>query len=138
DVTRIIAWLRARGLNIEGTARGRDWIAFSGRVAQVQTAFHTEFHRYSADGENHFANAAEPLLPQVLADLIEGFRGFNDFLPKRIGKAHRAAVPEITGGNGSHALAPDDLATIYNISPLYRAGFDGTGQRLAIVGQSAI
>lgn len=35
-------------------------------------------------------------------------------------------------------MTPDDLATIYNISPLYRAGFDGTGQRLAVVGQSAI
>src|SRR5439155_22271434 len=37
-----------------------------------------------------------------------------------------------------NVLAPDDLATIYNIKPLYRAGIDGAGQKIAIVGASDI
>src|SRR5206468_10466370 len=34
--------------------------------------------------------------------------------------------------------APDDLAAIYNLTALYNAGIDGTGQKLAIVGQTDI
>jgi uncharacterized protein (TIGR03437 family) len=46
--------------------------------------------------------------------------------------------PEANLSDGSHFLAPDDFATIYNISPVYGAGIDGTGQKIAIVGTSAI
>jgi subtilase family serine protease len=35
-------------------------------------------------------------------------------------------------------LAPDDVATIYNLTPLYNAGTDGTGQKLVVVGQSDV
>ena len=43
----------------------------------------------------------------------------------------------MTSGS-THHLAPDDIATIYNIAPLYQAGVDGTGQKIAVVGQTAI
>src|SRR6202043_2213663 len=33
---------------------------------------------------------------------------------------------------------PGDFATIYNVTPLYTGGTDGTGQSIAIVGQSSI
>ena len=35
-------------------------------------------------------------------------------------------------------MAPDDFATIYDVTPLYTAGIDGTGQKLVIVGQTDI
>ena len=35
-----------------------------------------------------------------------------------------------------HYLAPDDLATIYDITPLYTAGFNGSGETLVIPGQT--
>ena len=35
-------------------------------------------------------------------------------------------------------LAPDDFATIYDISALYKAGINGTGAKLVIVGQTDI
>ena len=34
----------------------------------------------------------------------------------------------------SSTLAPGDLATLYDIAPLYQMGIDGTGQKIAIVG----
>ena len=41
--------------------------------------------------------------------------------------------------NGSgNFLAPDDIATIYDIKPLYAAGIDGTNINLVIVGQTDI
>ncbi|MBV8845336.1 MAG: hypothetical protein JO307_21215, partial [Bryobacterales bacterium] len=40
--------------------------------------------------------------------------------------------------NGTHALAPDDIATIYDIAPLYQAGIDGSGQTIAIAGAGSM
>ena len=45
--------------------------------------------------------------------------------------------PDYTTGS-THYLAPDDIAAIYDVAPLYSAGIDGTGQQLAIIGQTDI
>ena len=46
--------------------------------------------------------------------------------------------PQYTSTKGFHTLVPDDLATIYNIAPLYAAGIDGEGQKIAIIGDSSL
>jgi hypothetical protein len=33
-------------------------------------------------------------------------------------------------------MAPDDFATIYDVTPLYQAGVDGTGQKIVVVCQT--
>ena len=38
----------------------------------------------------------------------------------------------------SHYLAPEDIATIYDLTPLYNRGNFGNGQTIAIMGQSDI
>ena len=35
-------------------------------------------------------------------------------------------------------MAPDDFATIYDVTPLYTAGIDGAGQKLVVAGQTDI
>ena len=37
-----------------------------------------------------------------------------------------------------NVIAPGDIATIYDITPLFNAGIDGTGQSLAVVGQTDV
>jgi subtilase family serine protease len=39
---------------------------------------------------------------------------------------------------GNHFLVPDDIATIYDIRNLYNTGIDGTGQKIAVMGQTDI
>ena len=131
DLARVAAWLRSAGFTIENTARGRDWIAFSGTAAQVESALHSSLHRYTIGGETHFAVANEPALPSELKPLIATIFGLNDFYPKSMVK------PAYTAASG-HSLAPGDLATIYDINPLYQQGVDGAGQKIAIVGESAV
>ena len=58
--------------------------------------------------------------------------------PRAAAHAKNALRPDYTSGSGAHYLAPADAATIYNFGPLYQKGYDGTGQTLAVVGQSAI
>lgn len=136
DAATVAQWLESEGFTVEQTARARNWIAFSGTAAQVAKTFHAELHRRRANGETHFANVADPSVPEALADLAGEIRGLDDFhlRPPRLTKI----APAYTASNGAHYLAPDDLAAIYDIAPLYQAGYDGTGQKLAIVGQTDI
>jgi uncharacterized protein (TIGR03437 family) len=134
DLGKISAWLQSEGFTVVYTARGRNWLAFSGAAGQVRATFHTEVHRYRVDGEMHFAAAAEPWVPASLEPVVAGFLGLDDFYPK----VPRRPLPAYTDGTGMHTLAPGDLATIYDIGRLYQAGFDGTGQKIVVVGQSAI
>jgi subtilase family serine protease len=143
DLITVSAWLQSKGLTVEETSRGRTEILFTGTVAQIEQAFRTEIHSYQVQGEMHFANATEPSLPAAFADAVLGIRNLDDFRPKP--KAHvRTVVPEdisthfTSSSSGNHFLAPDDFATIYNIRPLYNAGIKGAGQKIAVVGDSAI
>jgi hypothetical protein len=142
DIAKIVSWLESQGLKVNGVARGRLWIAFGGTAEQISRAFRTEIHRYRVDGETHFAIAMEPSIPAALANIVAGFQGLDDFRMKSSTRMKRVAAgpshPQVTLADGSHLLAPDDLATIYNIAPLYNAGIDGTGQRIVIAGGSTI
>ena len=66
--------------------------------------------------------------------VVWGFLGLDDFQLT----SHARLVEPIYNAGTSHYLAPEDYATIYNIAPLYQAGFDGTGQSIAVVGASGI
>ena len=137
DLAGLTSWVRSQGLAVEQVARARNWITFSATAGQIAAIFRTELHRYDVGGEKHFANASEPSIPASLAGIVVTVRGLDDFRPK----PQRATInvnPEFNVSNGSHFLAPDDLTMIYDIQALYKAGFDGTGQKLAIAGQTDI
>jgi uncharacterized protein (TIGR03437 family) len=134
DIGKLVAWLQSQGLKVHDVARGRHWITFSGTAAQAAHAFHTELHRYAVNGESHFANATAPSIPAAFENAVSAVGGLDDFTPRPM---HRRLQPKLTIGT-FHFLAPDDLATIYNIAPLYNAGIDGTGQRLAVIGRTNV
>lgn len=136
DVAQIVAWARSQGFEPTYVARSRTFVSFTATAGQAQAAFHTEIHRYSVNGQAHFANATDPSLPAALAEVVADAWGLNDFRPKP--QLRLPGLPEMTSSGGSHHLAPDDFATIYDVAPLYAAGIDGTGQSIAIVGQATI
>src|SRR5450432_1104 len=110
---------------------------FSGTAGTISRALGTQFRRYQVDGERHFANATEPRIPAALEPVVAGFLGLDDFGPKpNFIKA--ASQPNFNYSGGLHFLVPDDIAAIYNVAPLYQAGYDGAGQKIAIVGTSAL
>lgn len=135
DIDQLTAWLQSQGLTVLNVARSRTWITVSGNADQVQNAFQTEIHRYRVNGRQHFANATDPSVPAVVAPLVTGIRGLHDFHPK---PRLRAPTANMNVSGGYHAMAPDDIAKIYNIAPLYDAGIDGTGQKVVVVGQTAL
>jgi subtilase family serine protease len=141
DIAKIVAWLQSEGFHVDDVARGRNSIVFSGTVAQVNVAFRTEIHRYLEEGESHFANATEPSVPAALQPVVIGIRGLDDFHPKPAASRREPLAmqaPHFTNNAGNNYLAPDDLAIIYDLVPVYQAGYDGSGQTLVVAGQTNV
>ena len=132
DLAQVSSWLKSQGLTVDGFSRGRTQVFFSGSASQVESAFHTQFNRYLVDGQTSIANAVEISVPEAIAGMVQGFRGFENFRPQP--RVH-AVKPNFTSHQtGNHFIAPGDFATIYNVP----AALDGTGQTIAVVGQTEI
>jgi len=160
DIAKVAAWLQSQGFTVTQTARSRLWVSFSGTAAQVQSAFHTEMHYYSVDGKSYYANASEPAVPAVLADVVLGFRALDNYGPKprsvfrHVAQGISPADAALKGGatpatqesgpnpdftsnlTGKDFVAPQDFAVIYDLNALYTAGIDGTNQSIAVMGQT--
>jgi hypothetical protein len=146
DLQAVKDWLTSQGFSALRVNNGKTLIEFNGTTQQVRNAFHTEMHRLSVNGEEHFANMQEPQIPAALVPVVAGVVGLHNFHPKpmlhRLGKFRRdASTGQITplftftDVNGTFfGVGPADFAKIYNIP----STFDGTGQSIAIVGQSNI
>ncbi len=72
-------------------------------------------------------------------EVVDGIVSLHDFRRARAMATHRAvgARPQ-WNLYGSHYLYPADLAAIYDLNPLYKAGTDGAGVSIAIAGRSNI
>jgi subtilase family serine protease len=136
DRDTLVSWLQSQGLTVDEGARGRSWITFSGTAGQVNAALHTEVHEYRVGGVRHYAPAKEPSVPSAFRDVVAGFGSLHDF---RVAPRVKSKIAHFTSSlTGNHFLVPDDVATIYDIRTLYSNGIDGTGQRLAVMGQTDI
>ena len=152
DISLVTSWLSSHGFTGIHINSARTHIDFSGTAGQVHSAFRTAMHRYAINGREHFANASDPAIPVALAPVVAGIASLNNF-PRRA--AHHQASnlhhatnattqsPAFTltdGGQPAYGLTPYDFATIYNVLPLWNAStpIDGTGQTIAIVGQTDI
>ncbi len=132
DVQDVTAWLRAEGFTVNGVQPNRMVIDFSGTAGQVHTAFSTAIHRLDVGGVSHIANMADPTIPAALSGIVRGIVSLNDFRPHPAFKPR----PAYTFGSGSstyHAVVPADLATIYNLNPLFSAGTSGQGQTIVVI-----
>jgi hypothetical protein len=148
-------WLASHGFTVKRVSAGRTVLEFSGTAGQVQNAFRTEIHKYIVRGQEHWANNRDVQIPAALSPVVHGLLSLNDFsqhgpvpqlqsfaLSKSTG-APSSITPEVTlaGCNGTAAcygVGPADFATIYDVSPLYAAGKDGTGETIAIASSSNI
>src|SRR5581483_406634 len=136
DIDEIKTWAESQGLTVVSVARGRNGISLSGPAASVEQAFGTTIHRYQVDGELHFANTTDPSIPAAMQNVVKSIHGLNDFRLKS--HSIRPAPQYNSLTSSAHYLAPDDVATIYNMRSLYNSGIDGTGQKIVVVGQTQV
>src|SRR6266404_4055014 len=154
DLQLVTGWLQTHGFQVNRVSHGRTVIEFSGTEAQVEQALHTQIHKYLVNGEEHWANASDPQIPAALEPAVAGVLSLHNFprksMSKIIGsyspktKQLTQIHPQFTIGYGCYpngtcyAVGPADFGTIYNVQPLWNSGIDGTGQKIAIVGESDI
>ncbi len=157
DIEVVTSWLQSQGFQVNRVAASKMLIEFSGTAGAIRNAFHTEIHKYVVNGQEHWANASDPSIPAALAPVVAGVNTMNNFRPKAAVHAGRALPMPKSSVNGNpqftvagcninedfsnpifnntcFGLGPADFAKIYNVP----ASFDGTGQTIAIVGDSDI
>jgi len=133
DIDALVAWLASHGFEVKGMPAGGRTINFSGTAGQVREAFHTEIHRL-ADG--HYANMGNPQMPAALAPAVFGIPKLNDYMP------HTNIIHKdftfTSGTKTYHAIVPEDLATIYNLNPVFTSGNVGQGQTVVVIEDSDV
>jgi hypothetical protein len=131
DVDIIRGWLVAHGFTVNVVYPNRMLIDFSGSAGQVREAFHTEIHNLEVKGERHIANMGDPQIPGALAPAVAGIISLHDFRPRHMGRPRSEYTPP--DGVTQAEIVPGDLATIYNLNPLFSAGISGQGQTIALI-----
>jgi hypothetical protein len=152
DIQAVTHWLTSQGFTGINVGPGRQVIEFSGTADQVRNAFRTEIHRFMVDGKEYTANAEDPQVPAALVPVVAGVVSLHNFPRKShtrfLGQSQQSSgwgglqplftFPDPATGRTFFGLGPGDFATIYNSKPLIAAGNDGTGQTIAIVGETNI
>ncbi len=138
DLAAISNWLKSHGFAVNRIYPNGIVIDFSGTAGQVSAAFHTAIHSLEVNGNAHTANMSDPQIPAALAPAVVGVVSLNDFKPRAMNKPRSAytfsgcgAIPGT--GIECYSVVPADLATIYNLNPLFAAGYSGQGQTIAVV-----
>lgn len=135
DIDKVTVWLESHGFSVNVVYPSGMIIDFSGTAAQVREAFHTSIHYYEVDGKQHIANASDPQIPAALAPVVAGVVSMHDFRPHSMKRDHRNYTYTSSGAT-EQALAPADLATIYDLNPLFSSGINGQGQTIAVIEDS--
>jgi pseudomonalisin len=140
DIDAVVQWLSSHGLQVNGVYKSGLTIDVSGTAGTVRDAFHTEIHKYNVNGRQHIANASDPKIPAALAPVVVGVVSLHDFMPKsQVIKPIKNFSFNCTGCPGGfdnteqYDEAPADLATIYNVTPLYKAKKPITGKGQTVV-----
>ncbi len=147
DVAALVAWLESHGLKLETVSLGRTNIAFSGTVSQLEEAFHTSIHSYTANGKQFFSNTTDPKIPTALVPVVKSVAQLNTIHPRPLfvrGSTGRfnpeskrlerteGLSPNLTLGSGTVSdpyflyIVPGDAATIYDTPNSYNANYSGT------------
>lgn len=78
----------------------------------------------------------DPRIPVALAPAISGVVSLHDFRPHAMHHM-RKVNPEFTFidalGGSNYALVPADLATIYNLNPIFSSDISAQGQTIVLI-----
>jgi subtilase family serine protease len=132
DIGAVTDWLTRHGFQVNGVQAGRMIIDFSGTAREIREAFHTEIHNLDVAGVHHIANMSDPVIPAALAGVVHGVVSLHDFRP-HVNYRSKPAYTFTSGGQAFHAVVPADLATIYNLNPLFTAGISGQGETIVVI-----
>lgn len=132
DVARedaLVATLAREGLTVVRRFPQRTSLVARGTAADIGRLFGVglEVRTDPRTGERYVAADRPPVVPPLLAGAVTGVTGLDPWL------ARAAIDPADAPPPADRGLKPRDLALAYEFAALADAGFDGTGQTVAIL-----
>ncbi|GCE09704.1 S53 family peptidase [Dictyobacter aurantiacus] len=128
-VDRVVQFLSSQGFTIDAIAPNNLIVDATGTVGMAERAFNITINNYAYLQRTIYAPANDPSVPADLVDIIQCIAGLNN-----IPQMHHASVSKrirpLLGTGGGYT--PDELRTAYGVNSLLHAGYNGTGQTIAI------
>jgi len=135
DLIKIAAWLESQGFAVNVVYPGGMLIDFSGTAGQVAAAFHTQIHNLLVNGTPHIANMSDPQIPAALAPAVAGIVSLHNFWPHPMYLLRSNYTAPVNGAT-YYLVTPADLATIYDLNPLFQSQYTGTHQTIVVIEDS--
>ncbi len=147
-ITQIVNFLSSQGLVVTNVFPSNLMLTARGTNAQLAAVFGSPIHYFQALGATYEAPVGTPAVPTQLAAVVKGVHGLNQRPLLRsnamqqplsgVSTGESKLVPTVTptpaaaatGLPGQYTTA--DLASQYNITPLYAAGLNGAGKTIGI------
>jgi subtilase family serine protease len=79
DAAKVREFLASRNLKVSAVDESNHFVSATGRVSDVQSAFHVQINRFQVNGQTHRANLSEPVLDASIAPLVKAVQGLNSF-----------------------------------------------------------
>jgi kumamolisin len=123
-VAAVVTVLAAAGLTAHWTP-GAVLLTVSGSAAAVDRFLGVSIHRFiSPDGSAFFSSLTTAAIPAQLTDAVIAVTGLDNYQRDLTSALPAADVDGVT---------PADMTTFYDITPLRKAGLDGTGQTVVFI-----
>lgn len=123
DIERVEQFLHDAGLEITAISPDTHIIWVTGKVAQLNAAFHIDICRFSGSGHNFRAYIGELSIPQELGGLVVGVFGIEDIQPFRP-HSRVASATQV-----KQAYTPPQFASLYQ----FPTTLTGAGQSIALI-----
>ncbi|HEY6468306.1 MAG TPA: S53 family peptidase [Candidatus Dormibacteraeota bacterium] len=127
DPARVAAALRAltaAGLTAHWTS-GAVLLTVSGSADAVERFLRISIHRFvTPDGTAFYSSLTAPAIPAQLAGMVIAVTGLDNYVRDLTSAVPAADVDGVT---------PADMTNFYDITPLRKAGLDGTGQTVVFL-----
>jgi subtilase family serine protease len=132
DQNAAASYFAGQGLTV-GAWPQRMMLRVEGTQSELETAFHTKFGEYAANGETVVAPMIPPSLPANVpvvgsANIVHRTRRF----APTIYKTHQTANGNLSG------YSPQQIANAFDFTGAYAAGYMGTGITIGIIGTGGI
>jgi len=144
EVNQVRAKLEAAGIHVTGVTANRLVIKATATVSALNGYFGVSIHEFSNAGQRFHAPTASASIPTEIGGSVIGVAGLST---EAKFTTHKRSVQDLLGTQPQSQLpAPDsgtgtgvpqqftvgDVAQLYQVQPLYRAGFKGRGRTVGI------
>jgi len=129
DRERLKRWLQHHGLRVVQEFGNGLQLTAEGSVKRIDDAFGVQLYNYRRGAQRFFGSASAVRLPGDLTRDVIAVSGLSNSEPVQ----SHTPLPRLRSRSIlQRGFSPQDLASLYNLQPLYRQGITGSGNSIAL------